>query len=140
MTITLDSVLTVAIGRNGQDGQPMTTADWLLFQHNVAAELVSAGGTIVAHTVGGGLGSDGVNEGSEEESAVFVAINVEDLNGARRNVAQWLREFGQSSACFAFDMAHEPVFATPSGFRPASVDDGFGDWLAEGHARRTSLR
>lgn len=136
MNITLDSVLTVAIGRNGQDGTPMRTSDWLLFQAKVAGALVHAGGTIVAHTVGGGLGSDGVNEGSEEESAVFVAINVKDLNGARRGLAGVLRGFGQSSAAFAFDMAHEPVFPTADGFRPESVDS-FGAWLAEGHARRT---
>jgi hypothetical protein len=136
MSITLDSVLTVAIGRNGRDGTPMSDRDWAEFQSLVAAELVSAGGTIVAHTTGGGLGSDGVNEGSEEESAVFVAINIEHLIAARRSIALALKLFGQSSAAFAFDMAHEPVFPTPTGFRPQDIDS-FGALLAEGNGRRT---
>lgn len=137
MSITLDSVLTVAIGRNGSDGTPMDDLFWESFQSKVAAELVSAGGTIVAHTTGGGQGSDGVNDGEDEESCVFVAINVRALDGARQGIAGELRAFGQSSAAFAFDMAHEPVFATPDGFRRESVDS-FGAQLAEGNARRTS--
>jgi hypothetical protein len=140
MTITLDSVLTVAIGRNGQAGDPLPDHAWDLFQREVASSLLATGGTIVAHTTGGGLGSDGVNNGQEEESCVFVVINVGDPDRVRRLVAWDLGHFDQSSACFAFDLAHEPVFATPSGFRPASIDDGFGALLAEGHARRVSPR
>lgn len=137
MTITLDSVLTVAIGRNQADGTPMNTGQWLAFQHEVAASLLATGGTIVAHTLGGGLGSDGVNADQEEESCVFVVINVGRLDEVRRLVAMDLDRFDQSSACFAFDTAHEPVFATADGFRPSSVDS-FGAQLAEGNARRTA--
>lgn len=137
MTTTLDSVLTVAIGRNGQDGQPMDDDRWAQFQHEVAASLVATGGMIVAHALGGGLGSDGANEGVEEESCVFVTINVERLHKVRMMVAMDLDRYGQTSACFAYDMAHEPCFATPDGYRRESVDS-FGAQLAEGHARRTS--
>lgn len=134
--ITLDSVLTVAIGRNGQDGQPMNTGQWLAFQARVRLCLEHHGATVVAHTVGGGVGSDGVNDGADEESTVFVAINPVDLLGLRHDLAQTLRAFDQHSACFAFDLAHEPVFATSDGFRP-SIPDSTGAWLAEGHTRRT---
>ena len=139
MTIALDSVLTVAIGRNGLDGTPLAPSAWRDFQEKVAGFLVLAGGTIVAHTTGHGLTSDGDTAGSEEESCVFVAINVEDLDRARKGVARALRKVEQSSACFAFDGAHDPVFPTANGFRPAAIDDGFGGWLAEGNARRTQL-
>lgn len=137
MNITLDSVLTVAIGRNQQDGTPLADTDWNTFQRVVGITLERHGGIVVAHTHGGGIGSDGGNAGVLEESAVFVAINIDDLLGARRDLAPVLKAFGQSSACFAFDMAHEPVFATTDGFRPSLPDPGLEAWLEEGHGRRT---
>jgi len=116
----LDTVLTIAVGRNDQDGNTMGTADWAAFQDSLAI-LVGTFGTIVANTTGDAIGSDGVNEGQDEDTNVIVAINVTDVDSLRRLVAGMLFARNCSSACFAFDGAHEPVFATASGFRLSEV-------------------
>lgn len=123
MTVELDTVLTVAVGRNGPDGKPMSSWRWSNFRSNVRTVL-SAYGTVVAETTGGGVGSDGVNDGEEEESAVFVAINVHSLDAVRSLLARLLHNYGQSSACFAYDDVHEPCFPTLNGYRPVEYEPG----------------
>jgi len=114
----LDSVLTVAIGRNRSNGDPLDNYLWTEFQGAISA-ILQEHGTLVAATSGEGVGSDDENEGKPEDTAVFVAINVRNLPQVRRSVAATLQTFGQSSAAFALDTAHEPVFAaTVNGFRP----------------------
>jgi len=78
----------------------------------------------VAHAVGDGVGSDGVNEGEQEATAVFIVVNPRHLLTLRRMVANVARKYGQSSVAFAVDTAHEPVFtATRNGSRPLTLDD-----------------
>lgn len=116
--MNLDTVLTLAIGRNNSNGQPLNNERWLEFQSQIKT-LVNAdrSAIMVAHTIGGGVGSDGVNENEDEESAVFVIINAFSVTKMRERLARVLKHYGQSSACFALDMAHEPVFATNDGYR-----------------------
>ncbi len=129
----LDSVLTVAIGRNRQDGSPLSEQRWGEFKATVAGHLRHAG-TIVGFGEGKGTGSDGVNEGEVEENAIFLAlVDADQLAGLRVLMAATLRRFNQTSAAFSFDLAHEPVFNTPNGWRPAEVQD----FTADGHSRRT---
>lgn len=116
--VDLDSVLTIAIGRNNSNGQPLNDARWEEFQDSIKQLFtIDRTGIVVAHTTGGGVGSDGVNEMASEESAVFVAINVNDATTMRQRLARVLKHYGQSSACFALDLAHEPVFTTENGYR-----------------------
>lgn len=133
--VTLDAVLTVAIGRNGADGTPMSDHDWELFQRSVKCTL-NVYGTVVCHALSvSAVGSDGLNDGQDEESAVFIAVNVDDEELVRKLIGQKLARFEQTSACFSVDHYHEPVFAgTTDGYRPrVAIDDPF----AEGRARRT---
>lgn len=116
----LDRVLTVAIGRNNSEGVPLSNRRWRSFQNKVSFTL-GRYGNVVAKTNGGGVGSDGVNDGSEEESAIFLAINVSDIDAVRERIAQILPQFGQGSACFAIDREHEPVFATTNGYREVTA-------------------
>jgi hypothetical protein len=135
MTINLDSVLTVAIGRNTADGSPLSDADWSDFQAEVARDL-GVFGTIVGSASGSGIGSDGVNTGQDEESAIFVAlVDCDQLGSCRASLAGLIGRYGQSSACFAYDLAHEPVFPTVDGFRPRVAP--VADFLADSSARRT---
>lgn len=115
----LDSVLTVAIGRNCSDGSALWDDDWSSFQERVKV-LLSEYGTVVAAAVGHGVGSDGVNDSQAEETAVFVVVNAYKFltSGLRPMLAALLREYGQTSACFAYDLYHEPVFNTVDGGRP----------------------
>ncbi len=114
----LDTVLTVAIGRNLPNGTPLSDGMWRAFRADVR-ELSEQYGTVVAATIGYAVGSDGVNDGATEETAVFVVINVRNVARLRQLVAYTLDTFGMSSACFAFDGAHEPCFPTDNGFRQA---------------------
>lgn len=115
----LDSVLTLAIGRNTRTGRTLSDADWHAFRTDVRTLITAHGGAVVADTFGPGVGSDGVNEWEPEDSCVIVAINVPDPDKAlRRAIASVLRRYEASSACFAIDAAHEPVFAdTYTGWR-----------------------
>lgn len=112
----LDSVLTVAIGRNGSEGLPLSNEKWSEFRNRVSKTLKGYG-LVVANTLGGGIGSDGVNELESEESAVFVVINPKEVESLRVEVAKILPDYEQGSACFSFDSQHEPVFATENGYR-----------------------
>ena len=113
----LDSVLTVAIGRAQYDGHVMSERDWTVFRSNILMILSDGdtGGHVVASTLGAAQCAD--QDGSEE-TAVFVVVNVADPVVVRKAVADELRLFKQSSACFAFDPFHEPAFGTDDGFRP----------------------
>jgi hypothetical protein len=125
-TTKLDTVITVAIGDVGPAGQ-LSPGDWLYFQDEVRATLDKYA-TVVAQTSGQGLRSDDelgpdgnlVTPGHDiEQTAVFVAINPHDIElGFRRDLARILKRYGQTSACFAIDPKHEPVFTTPDGYRP----------------------
>jgi hypothetical protein len=112
----LDSVVTVAIGRNSKDGKPLTSRRWANFQNRVKMTL-SELALVVAHTQGAGVGSDGVNESEAEDSAVLVAINPKDKELLRQRLAKLLPRYGQTSAAFAIDASHEPVFPTKDGYR-----------------------
>lgn len=112
----LDKVLTVAVGRNQSDGSELPDNRWQEFRSKVKSALEQQG-IVVAVTSGGGIGSDGLNDGSDEESAVFVTINPKSAEEARKSLAELLPEYGQGSACFAYDQSHEPVFATENGYR-----------------------
>ena len=117
--MTLDTVTTVAIGRNGPDG-PMNEHHWNLFQSSVRIACERFG-TVVACTTGQAVGSDDDREGQPEETAIVVVINVTDEATLRSRIAYFLRTFDQTSACFATDRAHEPVFNTETGARPVSA-------------------
>lgn len=142
MSIQLDSVLTIAIGRNLPDGKPMSDDHWAQFQFEVATEIDRSGGTLVCHARSDfAVGSDGANDGAEEESAVFLVVNVARLDALRRELSGVIADYGQTSACFSFDLAHEPVFAgTTDGYRPqlsaAAITDGLEEALNDGLARR----
>lgn len=118
----LDSVLTVAIGDMDWAGRRLDSEMFTFFQDEVK-DLLSEYGTVVAHATGDGIGSDGDNEGEAEGTAVFVAINVVRITELRADLSAILRRFGQTSACFAFDGAHEPCFNTADGTRPTTIDD-----------------
>ena len=138
MTIQLDSVLTVVIGRNGQDGQPLSDEAWDAFRL-ATLTMITAYGPVVGSASGSGIGSDGANDGQDEDSAVFIAlVDVNSLAALRRALAPILARFGQTTAAFAYDLEHEPVFSTTTdGFRPLEVVEVI-DFLAEGRARRTN--
>lgn len=118
MSVVLDQVLTLAIGRNGQDGKPMSSYRWHKFQAK-ARSVIEQSATVVAHTMGRGVGSDNVNEYAPEDSAIIVAINPTNVELIREQLALLLPKYGQGSAAFAFDREHEPVFATKNGYRTA---------------------
>lgn len=136
--VTLDTVLTVAVGRNGADGAPMSGSDWEIFRSNLRTVLSDSdtGGLVVCEALSvQAVGSDGVNEGADEESAVFIVVNPADEATVRLAVRDELQLFGQTSACFSVDHLHEPVFAgTRDGYRPRLALE---DFTAEGRARRT---
>lgn len=140
MTTTLDTVLTIAVGRNGSDGVPMDDHTWDQFQFTVAT-LVGTFATVVGHGVGDGIGSDGIMDGVGEDSYIVVAVNPSDELALRAHLSDVLGRFGQSSACFSVDHFHEPCFAgTTDGFRPR-VDDRYASLeadLNDGFARRTT--
>lgn len=113
----LDSVLTIAIGRNGSDNKPMWVGDWDSFKYDVK-KCVNTSGTIVfTGNSDSAIGSDGANEGQEEDSYAIIVINIDNINELRANIAGILVKYGQGSACFALDKAHEPAFSTITGNR-----------------------
>jgi hypothetical protein len=138
MTITLDSVLTVAVGRNQANGKPLSDEAWTQFQTEVALEL-QLRGTVVGHGTGNGVGTDGLNDGQGEENAIWLAlVEVHKLAPLRKALAAIIGRYGQSTAAFSYDLAHEPVFSsTTDGFRPSLVTE---DFLQDGRSRRTTPR
>lgn len=114
--MTLDTVTTIAIGDIDASGSPLHPDAWNRVRTAVAARS-DAHGTVVATAHGAGITSDQPDELSEQTFVVIV-INVDDLTSLRESVADALRRYGLSSACFATDHAHEPAFATPNGYRP----------------------
>lgn len=112
----LDSVLTIAIGDVTSEGVRLSPTDWAAFQGEVLNAIAASDGTLVAHAVGNGLTSD-QPEQVLEATAVFLVVNCDNPGSLRKALARILPAYGQGSACFAFQMAHEPVFATTTGFR-----------------------
>lgn len=114
----LDTVLTVAIGRNDATGTAMYPGEWARFRRDVRT-LCDRSATVVAETVGTAIGSDGPNDGTPEETAVYVMINpTGDFDTSfRAALADVLATYSTTSACFAIDRTHEPVFATTDGWR-----------------------
>lgn len=112
----LDRILTIAIGDIRADGRPLSDELWLFFQDAILDAL--KGADVVAHATGYGVTSDQGTE-TAEQTAVFVAVcNEVAIDPIRRQVARVLRRFEASSACFAVDHRHEPVFPTHDGYRP----------------------
>jgi microsomal dipeptidase-like Zn-dependent dipeptidase len=116
----LDSVTTIAIGRINADGQNLPRRTWFQACDQLTA-IADRYGTIVAKAYGEGLTSDQGPTTYDEDTYVVVLINVADLDALRRHVAMFLRDIGGSSACFATDAEHEPVFPTANGLRPVAV-------------------
>lgn len=114
--VQLDQVLTVAIGDICTDGTRLDDLDWSFFGDEVRS-LLDFHGTIVAEATGIGTTSDQDVE-QAERTRLFVAVNVHGIAVVRKYLAEILVRYGQSSAAFAWDTAHEPCFATASGFRP----------------------
>ena len=114
----LDRILTIAIGDLDTEGNRISPADYDYWAHTIAQDVRDNGGTVYAVTFGDGIGSDGVNDGAEERSAVILAGNVDSVDRLRATVGFRLTRMGASSACFALDGAHEPAFATIDGRRP----------------------
>ncbi len=124
----LDSVLTIAIGRitNGlsvvqqvrgpQPAQPLSELQWSLFREEVFT-LAEQFGTVVSFGDVIGVTSDQPDQ-EEEDSYVLVVINA-DVAALRPRLAEVLHRYGATSACFAHDADHEPVFDTEDGFRPS---------------------
>ena len=112
----LDQVLTVAIGDLDSEGIKLTPTEWSDFRSDVR-QVLDTYGDVVAEVEGLGIGSDGLNEGQVEATAVYIVVNPERIDRLRAHLAQVIDAYGQSSACFALDQAHEPVFNTPSGYR-----------------------
>jgi hypothetical protein len=132
----LDSVLTVAIGRNTSDGSPLSDNDWADFQRDVHRDL-SVFGTVVGCGVGAGFGTDGENAEQVEQNAIFVAlVGWDQLDKCRASIGALIGRYDQTTACFAYDLAHEPVFSTTTdGFRPRVAP--VSDFLADSNGRRT---
>ena len=114
----LDRVTTIAIGDLDADGVRIADDTFRRSADRIAAAVERHGGTVYAVTFGDGIGSDAGNEGAAERSAVILCGNVVHPEWLRYDVASVLLDMGGSSACFATDAAHEPVFNTIDGRRP----------------------
>lgn len=114
-----DVVVTVAIGAETESGM-LTDAELSAASYEIKRALKDSGAVVVAHTFGEGLASDGDRLGTVERTAVLLAVNPipNRVDALRLHIAQTLRTFGMSSACFAVDGYHEPVFDTRNGDRP----------------------
>ncbi len=113
----LDEVTTIAIGNMDSDGNFVSDWDWFAAQSHVV-RIAEDYGMVVAVTEGPGLTSD--QPGVEvEDSFVCVVINVTNQDKMREDIAYMLSRFDMSSAAYSTDYAHEPVFNTPSGWRPS---------------------
>lgn len=111
----LDKVITIAIGRDGRNGT-LKSSTWLEFIR-LTRTTISTHATLVAAATGAGVGSDDDRDGKPEETAVFVAVNPDNVSKLRSELASLLSRYGQSSACFALDTHHEPAWATATGER-----------------------
>jgi hypothetical protein len=99
--------LTVSIGRNLNTGAgELAAGEWYLFRRQTRAAIERAGGYIVADTTG-----RGVYEGIQEESAVFIALNVNNVEQLKRDIAALLPVYKQDAAGFGLDLMPELVEA-----------------------------
>ena len=122
--MTNDTVITVAIGRNGPDGTPMADALWSDFRAVVRADVAYCVDAVVFTGTGTASGSDGTNLHAPEESYAVIGINPHEgmVRMLRIFLADRLVEYRQTSACMAIDGAHEPVWNTADGSRPSGAD------------------
>lgn len=98
--------LTVSIGRNIGADQELGAGDWYLFRRQVKSAIERAGGYIVADTTG-----RGVYDGIEEESGVFIALNIDRIEQLKEDIARILPQYKQESAGFGLDLMPELVEA-----------------------------
>ncbi len=114
-----DTILTIAIGDVTKHGDKLSADEWQRFKAG-AHLLATLYGTVVFRGDGAGVTSDQPTETDEQSHALIVVVDeTHDLDVMRWALADLLRRFGQSSACFAIDSAHEPTFDTHDGNRPA---------------------
>ena len=99
------NTITLSIGRN-INNKAMEAGEWYLFRRQARAILEQAGGHIVADTTGAG-----VYDGVEEESAVFIALNVNNIEEARDRIAQLLSAYNQEAAGFTIDLMPELLYS-----------------------------
>ena len=113
-----DRVLTIAIGDATPYGNGTVPApDFRRAGQSIARSVRQRGGTVYALTQGAGVGSDDDRNGVTERTIIILAGNVRDVAGLRRDVSSVLQSYGMTSACFALDRSHEPVFDTADGSR-----------------------
>lgn len=119
MTVNHDTVITVAIGAETPNGTLLPN-DLKAAAKAVRLAIEAVGGTVVAMTYGEGVASDDDRLGTPEATAVVLAINTNPDLGEylRFRIADILRAFEMTSACYAVDSRHEPVFNTSDGSRP----------------------
>ena len=109
---THDRVLTIAIGDRLPDGTTLPRDKFRAAADSIAIATTHRGGEVFAITEGRGVGSDGDNLGAVETSALIRAGNVRDVQGLRRDVGSVLQSWGMTSAAFAIDRTHSPVWAS----------------------------
>ena len=105
----LDTVLTIAIGGIDHLWSALDEIEKLVIQH---------GGQVFGMFEGFGFTSDTEPRTTETSGVVLVGnVPTVHIDGLRRTVAEVLRTYGTTSACFAIDPAHEPVWNTTDGAR-----------------------
>ena len=110
----LDQVVTVAIGRMDRNGNNLPLSSWTdvrdWVKDDCDANKYWWGGTIVAEGDIRGVTSDQDTQ-SHEDSYVVLVVNVEDVDRLRKEIALSIGAFKLTSACYAVDSTHEPVFS-----------------------------
>jgi len=100
------SSTTISIGRNIGNDQQLSAGDWYLFRRQIKRMIQEAGGVIVADTTG-----SGVYDGIKEESAVFIALNVNKIEQLKKQIAQILPVYKQECAGFGLDLMPDLIEA-----------------------------
>jgi hypothetical protein len=113
----LDKVLTVAIGRNNAQNVPMSDSQWDNFILRIG-DIMESATTVVFAGYGNAIQSDCLHAGQHEESYAIIGINPTNVRELRADIASLIWSYDQTSAAFALDAAHEPVFDTVGGSRP----------------------
>lgn len=99
--------LTVSIGRNlNTGGGELSAGEWYLFRRQTRAAIERAGGYIVADTTG-----RGIYDGVEEESGVFIALNVDAIEQLKNDIAALLPQYKQDAAGFGLDLMPDLITA-----------------------------
>ncbi len=133
----LDAVTTIAVGELDRNGVPLSVPSWRSLCTDIRL-ICQTLGTLVAEAQGCGATSD-QDDTYDEATAVFIVINVADLPTLRRAIATRLHAYDLTSACFATDAAHEPVFNTTDGSRPSGPPCPISDRPAhKGHSESSA--